>query len=121
MKYELELYLCVAALHDAFEDHPDKISIVDIRLKVQAFWIKHYGLVDSWTYGNKIAEAVDAISKKPIKGQEAYALYVIRVLKNEYARIVKLADLKHNMSDLGYGSMYDKYSLTTLVLTRGLK
>nr|DAN62348.1 MAG TPA: (p)ppGpp synthetase, RelA/SpoT family [Caudoviricetes sp.]DAU48952.1 MAG TPA: (p)ppGpp synthetase, RelA/SpoT family [Caudoviricetes sp.] len=45
-------------------------------------------------FGNSVAQAVDAITKR--KG-EMYADYLNRVKANPIARLVKIADLSHNM------------------------
>ena len=66
----------IAALHDIVED-----------TDVTALQIEN-------TFGSKIADAVTAITK--IEGED-YNEYLERVKKNEYARVVKLADLSHNM------------------------
>lgn len=69
----------VAWLHDSVED--TQCSLDDIRQE----------------FGNVIAEAVEAITKKQ---GEHYFSYLERVKANPIARIVKLADLSHNL-DLG--------------------
>lgn len=69
----------VAWLHDSVED--TQCSLDDIRQE----------------FGNVIAEAVEAITKKQ---GEAYFSYLERVKANPIARVVKLADLSHNL-DLG--------------------
>lgn len=58
-----------------------------------------------------VVTAIAAITKNPVKGVENYLSYLKRVIAHPIARIVKLADLRHNMSDLGHGNMYDKYVL----------
>ena len=47
---------------------------------------------------------------------EMYDRYVRFIRENEYSRIVKIADLKHNMSDLKKGNLLAKYELTLAVL-----
>jgi (p)ppGpp synthase/HD superfamily hydrolase len=58
-----------------------------------------------------VVKAVAAITKHPVKGAESYLTYLHRVKADPIARIVKLADLTHNMSDLKPGNMRDKYVL----------
>ena len=69
----------VAYLHDVIED--TKLTLLD--LKKEGF-------------SKNIIEAVDILTKK--KGQD-YQSYLNLVKTNELARVVKLADLRHN-SDL---------------------
>lgn len=98
----------MAALHDVKEDHGDIWSLHKIEEELTSL-----GLT-SWQIPH-IIMAVNAISKLP-KGTEAYDLYVVRVASNYISLVVKLADLKHNMSDLIPGNMLDKYQLTKYVL-----
>jgi (p)ppGpp synthase/HD superfamily hydrolase len=69
--------MTVAALHDIVEDTPLTTEYVRV------------------TFGDDIADAVDAITKRD---GEAYPAYLKRVEANEWARLVKIEDLKHNMS-----------------------
>lgn len=66
----------VAWLHDSVED--TQCSIDEIYRE----------------FGNVIANAVEAITKKQ---GESYQLYLERVKANPIARVVKLADLSHNL------------------------
>lgn len=66
----------VAWLHDSVED--TQCSIDDIRQK----------------FGDVVAEAVEAITKRQ---GENYFAYLERVKVNAIARVVKLADLAHNL------------------------
>jgi (p)ppGpp synthase/HD superfamily hydrolase len=70
----------VALLHDVVED--TSITFDDLR---------NYGFNDN------IIQAIKVLTK--VEGQ-SYANYIDGVKKNELARIVKIADMKHN-SDLG--------------------
>ena len=69
----------VAYLHDVIED--TELTLEDLR---------EYG------FSKEVLEAVDVITKK--KGQD-YQTYLNSVKENKLARVVKLADLRHN-SDL---------------------
>lgn len=69
----------IALLHDVLED--SDITVADLLA---------YGL------SNKVVTAVQTLTKK--KGQ-SYQEYLEKVKSNNLARVVKLADLKHN-SDL---------------------
>ncbi|MEG9482766.1 HD domain-containing protein [Mannheimia indoligenes] len=66
----------VAWLHDSVED--TQCSINDIR----------------HIFGDVIADAVEAITKKQ---GESYFCYLDRVKSNPIAKVVKLADLTHNL------------------------
>lgn len=68
----------VAVLHDVVEDTLRTLEGIEIH------------------FGNEIAEAVDAITKR--KG-EKYAAYLKRVKGNALAVIVKWFDMKHNSSE----------------------
>lgn len=68
--------VAVAWLHDSVED--TETTFDDL----------------SYYFGSPVAQAVDAITKR--KG-EMYADYLNRVKANPIARLVKIADLSHNM------------------------
>ncbi|WDU45995.1 HD domain-containing protein [Taylorella equigenitalis] len=74
-----EIVQAVAWLHDSVED--TDITIEEI----------------SDMFGTEVAQAVEAITKRH---KEKYKDYITRVKNNNIARVVKLADLEHNM-DLG--------------------
>ncbi len=102
----------VALLHDVLEDCSDKgynptklqtlLDVSDANIET----------IDS------IIQAVIAISKNPDKDAENYLEYLERVKRNHLARLVKLADLRHNLSDLKPGNMKDKYILAQDYLLR---
>lgn len=73
---ESEDVIIVGWLHDSIED--TNITVGEIRD----------------LFGDEVSTAVDAITKR--KG-EPYQDYLIRVKSNKIARVVKLADLSHNM------------------------
>jgi hypothetical protein len=58
------------------------------------------------TFGNDIANAVDAISRRD---GEQYFDYIARCKKNSIAREVKIEDLKHNMDRSRWPEMPDSY------------
>lgn len=66
----------VAYLHDVIED--TELTLEDLR---------EYG------FSEEVLKAVDVITKK--KGQD-YQTYLNSVKENKLARVVKLADLRHN-------------------------
>ena len=101
--------LSIAALHDVYEDHRDTWALNIIRGRLTSDPVTKHSSVAN------IITGVDAISKK-VKGTEDYTDYVKRVMFHNWALIVKLGDLQHNMSDLSAGSLRDKYSLTKYML-----
>jgi (p)ppGpp synthase/HD superfamily hydrolase len=62
-----------------------------------------------------VIEMVQIVTKRP---NENYFDFVMRIQESGHvgAKMVKLADLRHNMSDLGEGSMKDKYRLAEHIL-----
>lgn len=96
----------VAILHDALEDNPE-VS----RPLIEGELSKLFNTSEFDVFYRNLR----AITKKP-KGEEEYVDYVLRVKNNLAARIVKIADLEHNMSDLAPGNLRDKYSLTKYFL-----
>lgn len=71
--------MCVAVLHDVKEDAPEYWEVIKVKFADYP----------------EIIEAIDAISKR--KG-ETLEEYYARVMANEIAHRVKLADMEHNMS-----------------------
>ena len=69
-------FLSVAYLHDAVEDTPMTVEVVEA------------------LFGKEIGDAVDAISRD---FGETYTEYVERVKTNPIARIVKLADIEDHL------------------------
>ena len=78
------LHQVVALLHDSLEDCDDR-SIVSLDLV-------------SDTFGEEVAAAVDALTKR--QGEEYESEYLQRVLANPVALTVKRADVAHNRSRL---------------------
>jgi (p)ppGpp synthase/HD superfamily hydrolase len=88
-----------AWLHDVVEDTP--LTIVDLRAA---------GISES------ILTAVDLLTKR--EGQ-SYLDYLLQLKNNEIARVVKIEDIRNNMSDLDRKkkkSMYEKYQLALYIL-----
>lgn len=77
------IYEIVALLHDSLEDCEDP-AIISRDILTERF-------------GAEIAEAVDAMTKRP---GEAYEAYLERVASNPVALEVKKADIAHNRSRL---------------------
>ncbi len=81
----------VALLHDVVED--TNLTCEDLLIK---------------GFPVNIVNSIYAITK--VKG-ELYSEYIERVSHNYLARIVKKADISHNLMNLKKGSMKDKYML----------
>lgn len=68
--------------------------------------------------GPAIMYYLDLLTKRP---DEHYVDYIERLAQDRRACLIKLADLKDNMSDLKDGQRKDKYELTRLYLRERLK
>ena len=77
LQFDKEEVVCTALLHDVVEDHGDLYPLSYIRD----------------TYGDDIADAVALLTHDV---DVPYLDYVKEIKKNPIARLVKLADLKHN-------------------------
>lgn len=84
-----ELYQVVGYLHDTIEDSP----LTTLSALKQIF-------------GWEVADAVDAISRR---NDETYFDYIRRCKENPIARVVKIADIKHNMDRTRWPEMPDSY------------
>lgn len=91
-----ELYVAAAWLHDVLED----TSVTKKDLLDQG--------VDF-----EVVTAVWALTKTD---EMSYLDYILMVGAHDIARVVKMADLRHNMSDLKKGSMLQKYELALYIL-----
>lgn len=91
---------CVAALHDVSEDNPLFTS----------------GYLFSKGVNEQIVVAITAIAK--VKGEDYYNNYLPRVKENEYARIVKIADIICNLNDDPTEKQLCKYSNALVFLLK---
>lgn len=82
------LFQTVAFLHDILEN----TNLSDYLLEQE--------------FNKRVADIVFILTRQE---DENYFDYIKRVKKNRVARIVKIYDLIHNLSDLEEGSMKDKY------------
>ncbi len=86
----------VSWLHDVIED--TEVTEEDLRKE----------------FPEDVVDAVVALSRQP---QEEYLTFVLRSKENALARMVKIADIQHNLSDrLKKGSMRDKYLMAIHIL-----
>ena len=102
--------------------HPEAVAMAcnDIKCKIVA-WL--HDVIEDTSIGcyelvNKgipinLVKSVVIISKLE---NENYRDYILRVQRDEIARLVKIEDLKHNLSDLKPGNMRDKYLLALYIL-----
>lgn len=94
-------YKIVAWLHDVIEDTD----------------YTHTNLMQNGI-SEYLVGAVLAMTKK--EGQNYYD-FIMQISENELASRVKLADIKHNLSDLKEGSLKDKYRLALHILETFIK
>jgi (p)ppGpp synthase/HD superfamily hydrolase len=88
--------ICAGYLHDVIEDTP----CTEDTLRAEGFT-------------ERIISAVVAVSRR--KG-ESYKDFILRVKDSgDDAIRIKLADLAHNLSNLGPGAMRDKYELAQVI------
>lgn len=108
----VEKYIIVAALHDAYEDHPVECPLSRISLKLE-------GNV-SVTALREILKAIEIISKSE-EFPRSYHQYILDCANNGIACEVKIEDLIYNMNDnparfIGKQSLKDKYELSLYFL-----
>lgn len=97
---DIEIIEIVALLHDVVED--TDINLGDIN---KAF--------ERHRYGHTIRNSIDILSRK---SDQNYFDFILETKIDRHARIVKMADLQYNMSDLKEGTLKDKYRLALHVL-----
>lgn len=85
----------IAWLHDVLEDTNITVDYLD----------KHFS--------SDITNSIIALTRRKT---ENYKEFILRCSKNINARLVKIADLKDNLSNLKEGSMKDKYRLALYIL-----
>lgn len=102
-------------------NRPGEADVIDI---IEAVSLGHDILEDtiatseilrSSGLNEEVIKSIEAITKKADKS-ESYLDYIMRVKKNPVARIVKICDITHNLTDLKNGSMRDKYFLAKYIL-----
>lgn len=91
--------IAAAYLHDTIED-----------TYVTSDYLRNYG------FSEMTIEIVQLCTKRP---GENYFDFIMRLQESGHvgAKIVKLADLQHNMSDLKEGAMKDKYRFAQYILS----
>ncbi len=98
-KHDTEIVQSVAYLHDVIEDTNVTIDQLSVFLSTLELGILNHVI---------ICDAVNKLTKK-----EPFDIipYLDSIKDSPIARIVKLADLEHNMSDLKPSNLLDKYKL----------
>ena len=100
------------AVADKFTDEDHKIlSILHDVIEDTNMTIER--LVSEYHLAEHIARALEFITRR--KNQN-YLGYLQRFQYNDLAREVKIEDIKHNMSDLKPGCMYQKYEIALYIL-----
>lgn len=99
----------IAILHDTIEDCTPDIYDRD-KLIIDIFD----------TFGHTVGDCILQLTKN--KQFDNYATYINRLTSNGhlFSLIVKLADLRHNMSDLQEGAQLDKYRLAAMMVSRAI-
>lgn len=87
----------VGWLHDVVEDTP--MTLDDLR---------------EAGFPELIVQAVDSVTRRD---GETYLDFILRSKKNVIGAVVKLADLRDNLSDLRPGSLRDKYLMAVHILS----
>ncbi len=90
------LHIAAAWLHDTVED-----------CEITADNLRQMGVYEI------IVAIVVMLTRKE---SESYKDYLLRVKQSEVATYIKIADLKHNMSDLKPGLLRDKYELALYIM-----
>jgi (p)ppGpp synthase/HD superfamily hydrolase len=97
---DIEAYKITAVLHDTVEDTSVTLDQIEE------------------LFGPRVRIAVDHLTRRE---GEAYVDFILRSRHNAIARVVKSADLSHNLEDLHQGSMHDKYQLALQLLQGRIK
>ena len=104
----------VAALHDVLEDCPFWESNEN-KLGEEIFKRVGKGTKLNSMYFSTMLLAVKLLTKKP-RGEEEYSDYLFNIKNHKWAQEVKIADLRHNLSDLKPCSRRDKYTISLAYL-----
>lgn len=106
-----EILYSVAILHDSMESNAAKIfSEQDLLNRIEDIPDSEYDDVRVWML---IVHIVGILTR--LKG-ESYFAYILRVIQNPIAALIKLADLFHNKADLKEGTMLDKYRFAEYII-----
>lgn len=104
----LEILESGGNLHDVLEDCKEKgATAEELRNRLKEYFSKKSLDI--------LIEAVILLTKT--EATKSYFEYLVAIKANVFARIIKLADLEHNMSDLPDGKLRDKYLLAHYYLS----
>ena len=110
------------AVADTFKDLKEYNGILseDIRAIALLHDVVEDSNINLWDlicagFSDKIISVVDILTKRE---GVAYLDYILRIKRNEIAKLVKLADIRHNLStlDLKKKAQKDKYLLAIYIL-----
>ncbi len=107
-----------------FQKHWGNYTDVTVTYAIAAAWLHDVIEDTAVTFGDlRVAgvkeEVITAVELLTKRDGEEYLTYLLRLKDNEIARIVKIEDIKNNMSDLDRKkkkSMYEKYTLALHIL-----
>lgn len=91
--------LVAAILHDIVEDTDTSLDDIE------------------FLFGDEVSEIVESLTRRP---DELYNDYILRVLENKDATLVKFCDLKCNLENDGKESLKTRYSGTLIRLQKAL-
>lgn len=123
----IDLIKAVAVYHDVWEDQKAKGAGREQTLRDFAEFSRPLveTSLDHVLHGKELAADtlkafVDAIEllTKPEGEDVSYFGYLVKIKTSGIARLVKLADLEHNLSDLKPGKLRDKYLLAQYFLLK---
>ena len=103
--------------------HPEAVAKLvgeDVELKTIAWLhdvvedtkIHFYSLIEKGI-PTELVCVIDILTRRE---EEDYFNYILRIVEDDKAVKVKIADLKHNLSNLKKGSLRDKYLLAKYIL-----
>lgn len=95
--FDDERYKIVAVLHDTIED--TNLTSHDLLTK----------------YGMDM-NLIIALERLTRHKDQTYLDYILKCKESDLSRYIKIADLKHNLSDLESGSLRDKYIMALYIL-----
>jgi len=104
--------------------HPEAVAkSLDIPMLKVVAWL-HDVLEDTEITGEQLFEKgidkhlISSILNLTRRPGQNYKDFILQVKNNHIAKEVKIADLKHNMSNLKEGCMKDKYRLALYILEK---
>lgn len=94
----------IGILHDSAENC--NVSFIDLFSK----------LIEIGFKDNEVVEIIYAVNLLTKREDYHPVDYLLKIKKNDLARIVKIADLADNMYDLEKGNLLEKYKLSMYIL-----